>query len=139
MQDVGANRCTSNWEYHASGNTIWAGMISYLKSKCDFVRNLSKNFDKLKMEEIWLCDMEADVKNEKKRNPTMEMTSQCSGWLTEVQKKKDKIQDLRNRYYNISRRLCGFYPFRSLLKLGKDIVTMMNEVILLREEEKINY
>lgn len=38
------------------------GMISYLKSKCDFVRNLSKNFDKLKKEEIWLCDMEADVK-----------------------------------------------------------------------------
>lgn len=53
-----------------------------------------------------------------------------------MQKKKDKIQDLRNRYDNTSRHLCGFYPFRSLLKLGKAIVTMTDEVILLREEEK---
>ncbi|XP_030940070.1 disease resistance protein SUMM2-like [Quercus lobata] len=112
------------------------GMVSYLKSKCDYVRNLSKNFDKLKTEEKRLCDIEKDVINEKERNPTMEMTSQCSGWLTEVQKMKDKIQDLRNRYDNTSRRLCGFYPFRSLLKLGKDIVTMTGEIILLREEEK---
>lgn len=67
------------------------GMVSYLKSKCDYVRNLSKNFDKLKTEEKRLCDIEKDVINEKERNPTMEMTSQCSGWLTEVQKMKFKI------------------------------------------------
>lgn len=112
------------------------GMISYLKSKCDYVRNLSTNFDELKTEEIRLCAIEEYVKNEKMRNPTMEMTRQCSRWLTEVQTMKGQIQDLRNRYDNTSRRLCGFYPFRSLLKLGKDIVTMTDEVILLREEEK---
>lgn len=45
-------------------------MVSYLKSKCDYVRNLSKNFDKLKTKEKRLCDIEEDVIKEKNRNPT---------------------------------------------------------------------
>ena len=112
------------------------GILSWLKIKCDYVRNLSENFDKLKEEEEKLCKIEEDVKSEKLSNPTKVMTSQCSGWLSKVQNMKREIQDLKDRHNTTRRRLCGFYPFCSLLKLGKDIVKMTDEVKRRREEEK---
>ena len=112
------------------------GILSYLKRKCDYVRNLRKFFDELETEERRLCRIEEDVINEEMKNPTMKRSCECIGWCTEVQEMKGEIKGLKNRYNNTRRRLCGSYPFCSLSKLGEDIVTMTGKVKYLREEEK---
>ena len=64
-----------------------------------------------------------------RKDQIMERTSECTTWLDEVHEMKGKLQELRNKYQNISRCFCGLCPFHSLLKLGKTLVTKTEEVI----------
>ncbi|KAM4105833.1 hypothetical protein ACB094_04G023100 [Castanea mollissima] len=109
------------------------GIIGCLGRKYGYVRNLSENIVILEREERYLLSKEADVTTLlDRKEQIMERTRECTTWLDEVQEMKGKIQELRNRYQNTSRCLCGLCPFPSLLKLGKTTVTKTAEVIDLK-------
>lgn len=116
------------------------GIVGCLRSKYDYVRNLSENIVKLEREERYLSSKEADILTMlNRKDQVMERTRECTTWLDEVQEMKDKLQQLRNRYQNISRCFCGICPFHSLLKLGKTIVTKTEEIIALKSRaDQIN-
>ena len=116
------------------------GIVGCLRSKYDYVRNLSENIAKLEREERYLSSKEADIITMlNRKDQVMERTRECTTWLDEVQEMKDKLQQLRNRYQNISRRFCGICPFHNLLKLGKTIVTKTEEIIALKSRaDQIN-
>ena len=116
------------------------GIVGCLRSKYDYVRNLSENIAKLEREERYLSSKEADIITMlNRKDQVMERTRECTTWLDEVQEMKDKLQQLRNRYQNISRCFCGICPFHNLLKLGKTIVTKTQEIIALKSRaDQIN-
>ena len=112
---------------------IGKDIIGCLRSKYGHVRNLSENIAKLEQEERYLFSKETDVITMlDRKDRMMERTSECTTWLDEVHEMKGKLQELRNKYQNISRCFCGLCPFHSLQKLGKTIVTKTEEVIALK-------
>ena len=108
-------------------------IIGCLRSKYGHVRNLSENIAKLEQEERYLFSKETDVITMlDRKDQIMERTRECTTWLDEVHEMKGKLQELRNKYQNISRCFCGLCPFHSLLKLGKTVMTKTEEVIALK-------
>uniref|UniRef100_A0A2N9FDV2 Uncharacterized protein n=1 Tax=Fagus sylvatica TaxID=28930 RepID=A0A2N9FDV2_FAGSY len=109
------------------------GIIGCLRRKYGYVRNLNDNIAMLEREERYLLSKEEDVITMlDRKDQIMERTRECNTWLDEVRVMKGKLQELRNRYQNTSRRFCGLCPFPSLLKLGKTIVIKIEEVIVLK-------
>ena len=109
------------------------GIIGCLRRKYGYVRNLNDNIAMLEREERYLLSKEEDVITMlDRKDHIMERTRECTTWLDEVLVMKGKLQELRNRYQNTSRRFCGLCPFPSLLKLGKTIVIKIEEVIVLK-------
>lgn len=109
------------------------GIIGCLRRKYGYVRNLNDNIAMLEREERYLLSKEEDVITMlDRKDHIMERTRECNTWLDEVRVMKGKLQELRNRYQNTSRRFCGLCPFPSLLKLGKTIVIKIEEVIVLK-------
>ncbi|GMY32674.1 disease resistance protein UNI-like [Fagus crenata] len=107
------------------------GIIGCLRRKYGYVRNLNDNIAMLEREERYLLSKEEDVITMlDRKDHIMERTRECTTWLDEVRVMKGKLQELRNRYQNTSRRFCGLCPFPSLLKLGKTIVIKIEELKL---------
>ncbi|KAB2067405.1 hypothetical protein ES319_A09G224200v1 [Gossypium barbadense] len=110
-------------------------IFNCLRHKYAYVKNIRENFDKLVKEEVYLSNVDADVKTKLERNKlTKEKTNRCETWLNEVENMKQEIENLKVDYKNTSSYFCGLCPFPSLLKLGKRIVKKTTEVVELRNQ-----
>ncbi|OMP06411.1 Disease resistance protein [Corchorus olitorius] len=111
------------------------GIFNCLKRKYGYVKNIKENLGKLKKEESYLFDEDADIRTKLERNKlTKERTKRCETWQNEVEKMKQEIETLEVEYGNTSRYMCGVCPFPRLLKLGKRIVRKTAEVVELKNQ-----
>ncbi|KAJ0035495.1 hypothetical protein Pint_26078 [Pistacia integerrima] len=110
------------------------GIFNCLKSKYRYVKNLRKNFDTLEDEYRYLSAKKGDVEIVLEINKLeMEKTRECQTWLEDVERMEDKIEKLKIEYGNTHSFLCGVCPFPALLKLGKEIVKITEEVCSLKD------
>ncbi|KAJ0093348.1 hypothetical protein Patl1_26724 [Pistacia atlantica] len=113
------------------GTTIY----SYLRRNYGYVKDMSKNYDKLLEAYKELCDEEEDVNKELEINEIeKEQTNACKHWLKKVEEMKKDVQGLEEKYKKSFSCLCGLCPFFRLVKLGGRIVKKTEKVRNLKAE-----
>ncbi|KAJ0035490.1 hypothetical protein Pint_26075 [Pistacia integerrima] len=94
----------------------------------------SLNFGTLQDEYKYLCAKKKDVEEELKTNILeMKRTQECDSWLKDVGRMEGKFETLKTKYDGTHRFLFGVCAFPALLKLGKEIVKMTEEVCSLKD------
>ncbi|XP_056695292.1 disease resistance protein At4g27190 [Spinacia oleracea] len=111
------------------------GIYKSLKRKYNYIRNLGRNFEKLKKEVRYLSSRVQDVNDKIARNQVMmEKTHECATWLDDVKQLTENMKDLTARYQKANMTgSCGPCQLRTRLNLSREIVKVTPSVVELKD------
>ncbi|XP_058108042.1 disease resistance protein RPS5-like [Magnolia sinica] len=103
-----------------------------------YIKNLDRNFEKLNKEARDLYNRREDVTLEIDRSTTEKITTnECKGWLDEVEKIENQLNDMGEEYQEDKKCLRGCCPdVYSRMKLAERVQNMIGNVTDLKEKSK---
>ncbi|KAJ0033978.1 hypothetical protein Pint_26105 [Pistacia integerrima] len=105
------------------------GIANYLKRKHGYVKDIEQNYAKLEDEYDTLCAREKFTEDKLERcEAEADETKECEIWRGKVKEMKVEVEKLKTAYGD---RPCGPRHYLYLMKLGRRIVKMTEEVAYL--------